>query len=426
MRRAQHRARHRGRHRRGARRPRRQSRAHRAVDRPRRPRTRRGGELLAYATVGLAAAAHAELAEPAARPALRRPGPRRLHDDGRGGRLHRALRRGRAGSGPDRHRRDVGAPGRRRLPGADQRRRDQVPDRGRGQRRLQPADGAAVQRGGAGLGHPADPVRLPRPGPPPRRRGARGRSLGDGRTAGRRAGAIGPAGDPLGRRARPDAAYLPRPRRALVDGPDGRLGRAVRRGRRPDPGPAPSVAAAGRYARTRHPRPQRARRPGRRAGRPVGDRAGRRGPVLRWAAQRVLTRRPQARAAAGRLRRVGPGPRRRRRCRPARALSRRPGCRRPHAGSSTCAAARSARSCGPPAFGPTTGGSTCPWSTRRATLRHDGGAVDSPGMYALGLPVLRRRKSTFIHGIEDDAREVVDHLSGYLAHKTRLPTEAGR
>lgn len=51
----------------------------------------------------------------------------------------------------------------------------------------------------------------------------------------------------------------------------------------------------------------------------------------------------------------------------------------------------------------------------KGRLRHDGGAVDSPGMYALGLPVLRRRKSTFIHGVEDDAREVVDHLSAYLA-----------
>ena len=48
-------------------------------------------------------------------------------------------------------------------------------------------------------------------------------------------------------------------------------------------------------------------------------------------------------------------------------------------------------------------------------LRHDGGVVGSPGLYALGLPVLRRRKSTFIHGIEDDAREVIDHLAGYLA-----------
>jgi putative flavoprotein involved in K+ transport len=48
-------------------------------------------------------------------------------------------------------------------------------------------------------------------------------------------------------------------------------------------------------------------------------------------------------------------------------------------------------------------------------LRHDGGVVDVPGMYALGLPVLRRRKSSFIHGAEDDARDVVDHLAGYLA-----------
>ena len=50
-------------------------------------------------------------------------------------------------------------------------------------------------------------------------------------------------------------------------------------------------------------------------------------------------------------------------------------------------------------------------------LRHDGGVVQSPGMYALGLPVLRRRKSTFIHGIEDDAREVVEHLAAYLDRK---------
>jgi putative flavoprotein involved in K+ transport len=54
----------------------------------------------------------------------------------------------------------------------------------------------------------------------------------------------------------------------------------------------------------------------------------------------------------------------------------------------------------------------------KGQLRHEGGAVDSPGLYALCLPVLRRRKSTFIHGIEDDAREVVDHLSGYLADQS--------
>jgi putative flavoprotein involved in K+ transport len=48
-------------------------------------------------------------------------------------------------------------------------------------------------------------------------------------------------------------------------------------------------------------------------------------------------------------------------------------------------------------------------------LRHNGGVVDAPGLYALGLPVLRRRKSSFIYGVEDDANEVIDHLAGHLA-----------
>lgn len=52
---------------------------------------------------------------------------------------------------------------------------------------------------------------------------------------------------------------------------------------------------------------------------------------------------------------------------------------------------------------------------QKGHLNHDGGVVDSPGLYALGLPVLRRRRSTFIHGIEDDAREVIDHLTRHLA-----------
>ena len=50
----------------------------------------------------------------------------------------------------------------------------------------------------------------------------------------------------------------------------------------------------------------------------------------------------------------------------------------------------------------------------KGRLRHDGGVVDSPGLYALGLPVLRRRRSTFLHGIDDDARAVVEHLRGSL------------
>jgi putative flavoprotein involved in K+ transport len=51
----------------------------------------------------------------------------------------------------------------------------------------------------------------------------------------------------------------------------------------------------------------------------------------------------------------------------------------------------------------------------KGQLRHEGGVVDSPGLYALGLPVLRRRKSTFMCGVEDDARAVIDHLARHLA-----------
>jgi putative flavoprotein involved in K+ transport len=47
-------------------------------------------------------------------------------------------------------------------------------------------------------------------------------------------------------------------------------------------------------------------------------------------------------------------------------------------------------------------------------LKHDGGVVDAPGLYAIGLPVLRRRKSTFIHGAEEDARDITAHLADYL------------
>jgi putative flavoprotein involved in K+ transport len=55
----------------------------------------------------------------------------------------------------------------------------------------------------------------------------------------------------------------------------------------------------------------------------------------------------------------------------------------------------------------------------KGQLRHEGGVVDSPGLYALGLPVLRRRKSTFIYGIEDDAAEVIGHLARHLGLRAR-------
>ena len=53
---------------------------------------------------------------------------------------------------------------------------------------------------------------------------------------------------------------------------------------------------------------------------------------------------------------------------------------------------------------------------RKGHIRHEGGVADSPGMYVVGLTFLRRRKSSFIHGAEDDARELTDHLASYLDH----------
>jgi putative flavoprotein involved in K+ transport len=52
---------------------------------------------------------------------------------------------------------------------------------------------------------------------------------------------------------------------------------------------------------------------------------------------------------------------------------------------------------------------------RKGQVRHDGGIVDSPGLYLMGLQFLRRRKSTLIDGAGDDARDLSDHLVSFLA-----------
>jgi putative flavoprotein involved in K+ transport len=66
-------------------------------------------------------------------------------------------------------------------------------------------------------------------------------------------------------------------------------------------------------------------------------------------------------------------------------------------------------------FRPEYGWLHVPVVDHKGHLRHDGGVVtDAPGLYAIGLPVLRRRKSTFIVGAEDDARDIVAHLARYL------------
>jgi len=67
-------------------------------------------------------------------------------------------------------------------------------------------------------------------------------------------------------------------------------------------------------------------------------------------------------------------------------------------------------------FRPDYGWLDVPVVDAKGQLQQTGGVVDdSPGLYALGLPMLRKRKSTFIYGIEDDARAVIDHLARYLA-----------
>jgi putative flavoprotein involved in K+ transport len=52
----------------------------------------------------------------------------------------------------------------------------------------------------------------------------------------------------------------------------------------------------------------------------------------------------------------------------------------------------------------------------KGRVRHDGGVVTaSPGLYLIGTPFLRRRRSSFIHGAGIDAQDLSDHLVSYLA-----------
>jgi putative flavoprotein involved in K+ transport len=58
----------------------------------------------------------------------------------------------------------------------------------------------------------------------------------------------------------------------------------------------------------------------------------------------------------------------------------------------------------------------------KGRIRHDGGIVtESPGLYALGLPFLRRRKSTLIDGAGDDARDLSAHLAEYVRAGRPVP-----
>ena len=70
-------------------------------------------------------------------------------------------------------------------------------------------------------------------------------------------------------------------------------------------------------------------------------------------------------------------------------------------------------------FRPDYGWLDVPVFDRKGRIRHDGGVVDSPGIYLMGLQFMRRRKSALIDGAGDDARELGAHLASYQdSHST--------
>jgi putative flavoprotein involved in K+ transport len=52
-------------------------------------------------------------------------------------------------------------------------------------------------------------------------------------------------------------------------------------------------------------------------------------------------------------------------------------------------------------------------------IRHAGGVTPSPGLYVLGLRLLRRRRSSFIDGVGRDAGELAAAIHGHLARPVR-------
>jgi putative flavoprotein involved in K+ transport len=56
---------------------------------------------------------------------------------------------------------------------------------------------------------------------------------------------------------------------------------------------------------------------------------------------------------------------------------------------------------------------------RKGRIRHDGGVAEAPGMYLMGIPFLRRRKSSLIDGAGDDARDLSAHLASFLDGPSR-------
>ncbi len=61
----------------------------------------------------------------------------------------------------------------------------------------------------------------------------------------------------------------------------------------------------------------------------------------------------------------------------------------------------------------------------RGRLQHDGGVTRWPGLYVLGLPLLRRRRSTYLDGARADTEDLTHHLLDHLgARKVPVTREA--
>jgi putative flavoprotein involved in K+ transport len=61
-----------------------------------------------------------------------------------------------------------------------------------------------------------------------------------------------------------------------------------------------------------------------------------------------------------------------------------------------------------------------PVRDRTGHIRHDGGVVTgAPGLYVLGMPVLRTRASTYIHGAAMDSEALAGHLHDFLSSQRR-------
>jgi putative flavoprotein involved in K+ transport len=59
-----------------------------------------------------------------------------------------------------------------------------------------------------------------------------------------------------------------------------------------------------------------------------------------------------------------------------------------------------------------------PAHDRTGHIRHDGGVVTgTPGLYVLGMPVLRTRASTYIHGAITDSQALASHLHSFLSQR---------